>query len=259
MEEEKSVSGENEPAPKKEDENIVYQEVREERFHRLRKAGESKGFFYYFMVSVFMILVISATFALSVFLGKQFVQVINLKKNSSAIIPETIPKIESKFKAAAPEVTVEAQKAIAPSSLETFSKAIAPTTDESFAKTKKGLKIKTTTVPSSNEALKSVSSESAAKPKIAPAIKKAEAAPKTVSTGLSSSGYYKVQAGLFCAKANAKSLITNLKQQGFSTYLKLQKDGMYRVQVGAFRTEKEAKDLAKKLKSKYFESTVIYE
>ncbi len=246
MEEEKPVPEGNEPAPKKDDENIVYQEVREERFHRLKKsATDEKGFLYYLLASILLVVVISITFGLSVFLGKQFVQAFHLKKNPSAAIPETIPAVEDKFKtASAPEITLEAKK------------AIAPVTNESFAKNKKGLKI--TTIPASSEA---------AKTKISPAIKKAEASPvkaspkkvaptKALNAG---SGYYKVQAGLFRAKANAKSLINNLKQQGFSTYLRLQKDGMYRVQVGAFRTEKEAKDLAQKLKSKYFESAVIYE
>ena len=71
--------------------------------------------------------------------------------------------------------------------------------------------------------------------------------------------YYKVQAGLFEAQAEAQALVDKLKEKGFTSFVRKMSDSAWRVQAGAFRTKDRAQVLVDQLKAKGFESVIIYE
>jgi len=79
---------------------------------------------------------------------------------------------------------------------------------------------------------------------------------KTYSSG--SHNYYKVQAGMFQNKGNARSLAQKLQEAGFSTYIKKTSKG-YRVQVGAYTAKSLANKQMSAVKNKGFSAIVIYE
>jgi N-acetylmuramoyl-L-alanine amidase len=70
--------------------------------------------------------------------------------------------------------------------------------------------------------------------------------------------YYKVQAGLFETKTEAQALVRELKEKGFTSFIR-EVDSASRVQAGAFRTKDRAQVLVDQLKAKGFNSDIIYE
>jgi len=70
--------------------------------------------------------------------------------------------------------------------------------------------------------------------------------------------YYKVQAGLFEHKGNARNLAQKLQEAGFSTYIKKTSQG-YRVQAGAYAAQSLANKQMNAVKDKGFNAVVIYE
>lgn len=67
---------------------------------------------------------------------------------------------------------------------------------------------------------------------------------------------YRVQTGAFKLKENALAMETELKTNGFSTYVR-EEDGIYRVQCGAFLSEVNAKSLLDKLVKAGYEDAFI--
>jgi cell division protein FtsN len=70
--------------------------------------------------------------------------------------------------------------------------------------------------------------------------------------------YYKVQVGLFEAKAEADQLGAKVQAKGFDLYVKKVADG-WRVQAGAYRTKDIAEELRGQLTAQGFNSQIIYE
>lgn len=69
--------------------------------------------------------------------------------------------------------------------------------------------------------------------------------------------YYRVQTGAFKSEINAKRLQTQLKNAGFSVFIKYV-DNLYKCQLGAFRNKANAEDLLQAVKSKGFDAFLIY-
>lgn len=63
---------------------------------------------------------------------------------------------------------------------------------------------------------------------------------------------YKVQAGSFAKKANAKALSTKIKASGFDAFYYLGDDGEYKVQAGAYTDKANAEKLVARLKAAGF-------
>ncbi|AFS77586.1 sporulation-specific N-acetylmuramoyl-L-alanine amidase CwlC [Gottschalkia acidurici 9a] len=73
----------------------------------------------------------------------------------------------------------------------------------------------------------------------------------------SSGGLYRVQVGAFSVRANADSLVNELKTKGYSPIV-VQVDGLYKVQVGAFSVKANADSLVNELKTKGYQAIVVY-
>lgn len=71
--------------------------------------------------------------------------------------------------------------------------------------------------------------------------------------------YYKVQAGLFTSKTDAEKLVSELKANGVSGFVRKVSSQAWRVQVGAYRTKPKAQVMLSELKAKGFSGTIIYE
>ena len=68
-------------------------------------------------------------------------------------------------------------------------------------------------------------------------------------------GTYKVQAGSYSNKANAKKQVTALKSKGYDAIVK-EEAGQYKVQCGAFSNKKNADMLARQIKGAGFDAIV---
>lgn len=67
--------------------------------------------------------------------------------------------------------------------------------------------------------------------------------------------FYRVQVGAFASKANADKLLKELKEKGFSGYVR--KIGLfYKVQLGAFSVKLNAERLRDKLKAAGYNSFI---
>lgn len=77
------------------------------------------------------------------------------------------------------------------------------------------------------------------------------------TSSASSSKLYKVQAGAFTKKSNAESLVSELTEDGFNTYLYYD-NGYYKVQVGAYSKKANAETLVQQLKDVGYNAYVYY-
>ncbi len=109
-------------------------------------------------------------------------------------------------------------------------------------------------IPEPPESLQVLIKEEAKEVKVVPAtVKKVY---KSYSS--ESHSYYKVQAGMFANKGNARSLAQKLQEAGLATFIKKTSKG-YRVQVGAYASKALANKQMNAVKNKGFSAIVIYE
>lgn len=93
-------------------------------------------------------------------------------------------------------------------------------------------------------------------------IEKPRASTETTHSVTVSGKVYRVQAGTFASRANAETLMDDLKGRGYHPQIKaVQTEGstLYRVQLGGFKTQAGAKDLAKDLSNDGYSPTLITE
>ncbi|MCL6628598.1 MAG: SPOR domain-containing protein [Armatimonadetes bacterium] len=83
-----------------------------------------------------------------------------------------------------------------------------------------------------------------------------------VSSNPSSSHSYKVQTGTFANRANAETLVDDLRAKGYKAEIKtvqVEDRTLHRVQVGAYKTREDAQELANDLSAEGYSATVVDE
>lgn len=83
-----------------------------------------------------------------------------------------------------------------------------------------------------------------------------------VSSNPSNSHSYNVQAGTFANRANAETLVEDLRAKGYKAEIKtiqVEDRMLHRVQVGTYRTREDAQELANDLSAQGYSATVIDE